>query len=1035
MLGVEALEDRTLLSPVLTATNLGVSGSNGAVVSNSGNFSDTTAGASVTLTASAGTVVQNSNGTWNWSETTPAGAAQTAPVTIYAKDSNGQTAATEFWLNVGQVFVVTNTSTDSNTTGSLAWALTQVSADTTDTAARPDLVAFNIPTSDPNYNPATGAFTIQLPTAYYINSPVVIDGYTQTGASPNTLLGVQLPSPGSPPTTQPQGDNAVLKIQIDLSAVASSGVGLQVNADNTTIRGLVVNNLTTNTPFVSAIYLAGQADHVEGNFIGTDVSGSSIVGGGAGTFGIHFNTSNEIVGGTTPDARNIIAGWNFGVGGQGVVEGNFIGTDASGTKPLGNQIGVDGGTVGGTVPGAGNLISGNQTGIFAANQVQGNLIGTYVTGTTALGNITGIDGGNLIGGTTAAARNIISGNSVGITDEGDLIEGNYIGTDISGTMWLANAQAGVQLLGGCTVGGTDPGTGNVIIAGSGGAIRGSGNGNLIEGNLIGTDYAGTQVIGSGIGINFQDGGNNNVIGGLDTNAPGQPLAGGGNLIFGGITFSNSGRPAFSGNVVEGNYIGTDITGTKPLGSFTGFGVFLGPGATNNTIASNIIMGFNRANDTAGIFIGLRGDPGPLPSGNAILGNSIYGNYVGISIASGCNNNQAAPVLTAAYVIGGVTAVTGTLTSTPNATFHLEFFANTTDDPEGRTFLGSGTVTTDATGHGSFTAVLAAPLPAGQNLVTATATDPNGNTSGFSAGVIATPLPPSSLSGVVWEDFNNDGQVDFGEKGISGVTITLTGTDLLGNAVNLSQLTDSDGAYVFLNLFPGNYTITETQPAGYLQGIDSVGTAGGSLSATDQFFVNLPPGVNGLNYNSGEQPTGTGPVQRGQTAGIGFWNNKNGQALILAFNGGSGTQLADWLAATLPNMFGANAGSNDLAGKSNAYVAALFQSDFVVKGTKLDAQVLATALSVYATNATLDNTGVAAKYGFVVSGDGVGSSTWNVGSSGDAFGVANNTSMTVMDLLLATEAQAINGLLYNGNTAKRNEANAVYSALNEAGSIS
>ena len=135
------------------------------------------------------------------------------------------------------------------------------------------------------------------------------------------------------------------------------------------------------------------------------------------------------------------------------------------------------------------------------------------------------------------------------------------------------------------------------------------------------------------------------------------------------------------------------------------------------------------------------------------------------------------------------------------------------------------------------------------------------------------------------------------------------------------------------------------------------------------------------------------------------------------------------------MFGANAGGNDLALQSNAYIAALFQSDFVVKGVKLDAQVLATALAVYATNATLDGTAVAASYGFVVSGDGVGAATWSVGSAGDAFGVANNTSLTVMGLLLATDDQAIMGLLYNGNAARRNEANAVYSALNQAGSVS
>ena len=134
------------------------------------------------------------------------------------------------------------------------------------------------------------------------------------------------------------------------------------------------------------------------------------------------------------------------------------------------------------------------------------------------------------------------------------------------------------------------------------------------------------------------------------------------------------------------------------------------------------------------------------------------------------------------------------------------------------------------------------------------------------------------------------------------------------------------------------------------------------------------------------------------------------------------------------MFGANAGGNDLALKSNAYIAALFQSDFVVKDAELGEQVLATALAVYATSATLDPTQVAASYGFVVSGDGVGAATWSVGPNGDAFGVANNTTMTVMDLLLATDSQAINGLLYNGNAAKRNEANAVYSALNQAGSI-
>jgi hypothetical protein len=93
------------------------------------------------------------------------------------------------------------------------------------------------------------------------------------------------------------------------------------------------------------------------------------------------------------------------------------------------------------------------------------------------------------------------------------------------------------------------------------------------------------------------------------------------------------------------------------------------------------------------------------------------------------------------------------------------------------------------------------------------------------------------------------------------------------------------------------------------------------------------------------------------------------------------------------------------------------------------------LSVYVTNSTLDSSQVAASYGFTVSGDGVGTATVNVGSNGAAFGVANNTTMTVMDLLLATDAQAVCGVLYNGNSSLRNQANIVYSAVNQAGGIS
>jgi hypothetical protein len=160
--------------------------------------------------------------------------------------------------------------------------------------------------------------------------------------------------------------------------------------------------------------------------------------------------------------------------------------------------------------------------------------------------------------------------------------------------------------------------------------------------------------------------------------------------------------------------------------------------------------------------------------------------------------------------------------------------------------------------------------------------------------------------------------------------------------------------------------------------------------------------------------------------------QNGQALIKALNGGTGHQLGDWLAATFPHMFGALSGGNSLAAQNNSYVASFFQSRFVVKDQKLDAQVLATALAVYVTDSTLDSTGVGTQYGFTVSGNGVATATYNVGTNGAAFEVADNSTMTVMDILLAVDSQAVNGVLYNGDVAKRTKANNVFSAINQAG---
>src|SRR5207247_4934593 len=94
---------------------------------------------------------------------------------------------------------------------------------------------------------------------------------------------------------------------------------------------------------------------------------------------------------------------------------------------------------------------------------------------------------------------------------------------------------------------------------------------------------------------------------------------------------------------------------------------------------------------------------------------------------------------------------------------------------------------------------------------------------------------SSLSGSTYFDANNDGNRKPSEAGVAGVTVTLTGTNNLGNPVSRTTTTGADGSFLFANLLPSNgagYTITETQPAGFGQGIARAGTASGNVAVQD-----------------------------------------------------------------------------------------------------------------------------------------------------------------------------------------------------------
>jgi hypothetical protein len=170
----------------------------------------------------------------------------------------------------------------------------------------------------------------------------------------------------------------------------------------------------------------------------------------------------------------------------------------------------------------------------------------------------------------------------------------------------------------------------------------------------------------------------------------------------------------------------------------------------------------------------------------------------------------------------------------------------------------------------------------------------------------------------------------------------------------------------------------------------------------------------------------------QNATINFWASTHGQALIASFNGGSNsTALANWLATSFPNLYGANAGANNLTGKTNAQVAALFLTFYAEARPKPDAQALTLALNIYATTSSLGGS-TGAAYGFSVISTGLGASFVSLGGNGAAFDAPNNVAVTAYYLVFAANNHAVHGVLYSGNSALLQEfLNAVVD-LNDTG---
>ena len=366
-----------------------------------------------------------------------------------------------------------------------------------------DTINFAIPDTDAGRDAATGIFTITpaspLPV---ISSPLTLDAFTQPGSRANTL--------------------AIGSDAVRLITLKSASVNLQSGSDGSTVRGLKVDNFGGG-----GVVISGSADNL--------ITGCDLLGGSSGRSGVLiFSGDNNVIGGTTPAARNVLD--NLETRGNGTrVQGNYIGTNAQGTSrgsSFQTGVAISGGSntlIGGPDAGAGNVISGNGSSsggggtegitifpsgvsnppVVSGNIIQNNIIGLDATGTNEVGNVgngiyviafaaPGVTGTRILG-------NVISGNGRtnpvgngirlfgrGVT--GTLVSGNTIGLNRARTNFIANTGSGILV-----DGSNAPTTGNAFtqnfIAGNGAlgidlGGDGSGTGNGITPNDAGDPDAG-----------------------------------------------------------------------------------------------------------------------------------------------------------------------------------------------------------------------------------------------------------------------------------------------------------------------------------------------------------------------------------------------------------------------------------------------------------------------------------------------------------------------------------------------------------------
>ena len=522
-----------------------------------------------------------------------------------------------------------------------------------------DTIKFNIVGTAPY---VINVLTEMLPA---IMRPVIIDGRTQPGYANAPL--VEINGSGSPlgnsgirllgvsdnseiyglciggfqrVAVSPFGGGFGIDVSSQRTIMQSNYIGLKpdgttlnrnqwgvyfMSSNNNTFGGTGTNqgNVVSGNYSGGVTFSESSNNVVQGNLLGTDAKGLLAKGN---RFNLQIlNSSNNTIGGNTPQARNILSGginsFDAQMDGTGismtgvnsknnVIIGNYFGTDITGTKSLPNAragilllFGSNNNSIGGEGAGEGNVISGNGAyGIYfqgnaaspvVSNSIKGNYVGVDVTGNLALPNDDGIlflgegQNNNFIGGTTASSRNVISGNKrygIGIIQGGNnQIIGNYIGTNASGTAAIPNVDTGVRITASNTiVGGQTAGSRNIISGNATGVVIGfnESSGSKVIGNYIGLNASGSGALPNVTGVSLFENSMSVVVGGanpLDRNIiSGNSSTG---LMVSGVSHD-----------IQNNYIGLSPNGSTIIKNndigLRLYGILEGSKVSGNTISGN-----------------------------------------------------------------------------------------------------------------------------------------------------------------------------------------------------------------------------------------------------------------------------------------------------------------------------------------------------------------------------------------------------------------------------------------------------------------